>query len=210
MKKYTTTIQTPSINLNYSANGVELKIQGCKINCPSSDVAEATKSYYDGVSRSMEESFTRMGIDITKVGSIFNQLLNFGDENLSKLLKVASEGVNELIEEAKEEPKEVETAESFYEDNLGSKPRVRLLFDRHVDIRLTPISEKWYGVDFEYIFEAEHFLEEVSDKIGKLVVTTSTSDAELPVVKSGIIRIHEPSTGRKLHARSIRWRLEKI
>lgn len=212
MKKVNnTSIQTPSININYSANGVELRIQGCKIDCPASDVAEATKSYYDGVNRSMEECFTRMGIDTQKIGSIFNQLLNFGDENLSKLLKVASEGVNELLEEAETgEPKEAETATEFYAKHLNSRPRVRLSFDRHVDTKLVPIDNNWYGADLEYIFEAEELLAEISSRIGEKRITTSTSEAELPLIKRGIIRINDPAVGHKLHARSIRWKLEVI
>ena len=208
MKKInTTTIQTPTINVNYSANGVELKIQGCKIDCPTSDVAEVTKSFYDGVNRSMEESFSRMGIDITKVGSIFNQLLNFGDENISKLLKVASKGVNELIEEAEGELKEVETAEGFYNKHLFSKPHFILLFDRHLDSRLTPINKRWFGITFEYASEAEHFLEEMAKGFGELVVTTPVDESELPIIKSGVIRVN-PKT--KSHFRTILWKLEAV
>lgn len=210
MKKVnSTSIQTPSINFKYSANGVELKIQGCKIDCPATDVAEATKSYYDGVNRSMEESFTRMGIDITKVGSIFNQLLNFGDENLSKLLKVASEGVNELLEEA-EEPEKVETAEQYYYQHAYSKPNVRILFDQHVDSKLVSLDGRWYGADFEYSFEAEKLLTDISERLeGSAVITTPMDEAELPLIKEGVIRF-KPKNGKNLGRRSIRWRIEKI
>lgn len=185
-----------------------MKIQGSRIDCPTSDVAEATKAFYDGMNRSVEECFQRMGIDITKIGSMFNQLLNFGDENLSKLVKVASEGVDELL--GNEEPIEVETASTFTEEHYSSKPWVMLIFDQQVDPRLMPLEDKQYGMTFEYISEAQEFLDEVSKGIGMVKVTTTSDEAELPLISRGSIRIDNPKIGNKLHRRSIRWRIEKI
>jgi len=211
MKKNNVTIQTPSININCTSIGLEVKIQGSNIHCASEEVHQVTKSYYDGVNRSFEDCLTRFGFDLKKIGSMYNQVLSFGEGTLTKAIKVGEKEINESLEL---EVKEKMTAQQYADNYDVSKPRVIVIMDRKLDSRLITLPTGEYGLHFEYYTEAQEFINEVV-KITRSdnQMTVTPEFAELPVLAKGQI-VLPPKRGedgsRRLRSRPIHWRIEAI